>query len=273
MARNTQRRFLDREPAESQSGLHLFQRKRALNQEEQELDAEQSDIKTSGLESMVAPRVEDEDAPDVHAAGGLEQMMDERADEEDISEEDLRLDDRFLDEEFLEDDGEEDVVRRRVKKPKRAGVRAVKVKKKKREMPGWLRRAGIMLVTVALLLVLSSMILARIVGTDEETSDAIKAATAAPENFIARIVTPIQSLFSNFTESIAGYFRTLKLRANIETEYNNLRAENERLVYEAMLANELQQKLTAYENMFDEVSANESMNPTTATVVGRADGP
>ena len=28
----------------------------------------------------------------------------------------------------------------------------------------------------------------------------------------------------------------MKLRANIETEYNNLRAENERLVYEAMLA-------------------------------------
>lgn len=81
-----------------------------------------------------------------------------------------------------------------------------------------------------------------------------------------------QSLFSSFTESIGSYFRTLKLRANIETEYNNLRAENERLVYEAMLAEELQQKLSTYENMFDEISANESMNPITATVIGRADG-
>lgn len=39
-----------------------------------------------------------------------------------------------------------------------------------------------------------------------------------------------------------------------------------------MLAEELQQKLSTYENMFDEISANESMNPITATVIGRADG-
>lgn len=277
MAKDTQRRFLERDQQADErgnGGFHLFQRRDATQQTAEDMSTEDSGIKTSGLESMAEPRLEDEtETPKstVHEVGGLERMMDDRG-EEDISEEDLRLDDRFLDEEFLEDDGERNVVRRRVKKPKRAGVRATKVRKKKREMPGWMRRAVIVLITVVLLLVLALMILSRVIANDENTSDAIKSAVSAPEGVIARIVTPVQSLFSSFTESIAGYFRTLKLRANIETEYNNLRAENERLVYEAMLAQELQQKLSTYENMFDEISANESMNPITATVIGRADG-
>ena len=274
MARDTQRRFQERDEEKAErrnGGFHLFQHR---EKQEREPDVEDSGIKATGLESMAEPVPEEDfetSRSTVHEAGGLERMMDDRGDE-DISEEDLRLDDRFLDEEFLEDDGERNVVRRRVKKPKRTGVRAAKVKKKKREMPGWMRRTAVTLVTVMLLVVLGMMILSRVIANDENTGDSIKAAAAAPEGIIARIVTPVQSLFSSFTESIAGYFRTLKLRANIETEYNNLRAENERLVYEAMLAEELQQKLSTYENMFDEISANESMNPITATVIGRADG-
>lgn len=239
MAKDTQRRFLGRDQQAHErgnGGFHLFQRKETTGQTDQDRVSEDSGIKTSGLESMAEPRLEDDaetSKSTVHEAGGLERMMDDRGDE-DISEEDLRLDARFLDEEFLEDDGERNVVRRRVKKPKRTGVRATKVRKKKREMPGWMRRTAIALITVVLLLLLAVMILSRVIAGDENTSDTLKAAAAAPEGVIARIVTPVQSLFSSFTESIAGYFRTLKLRANIETEYNNLRAENERLVYEAM---------------------------------------
>ena len=92
-----------------------------------------------------------------------------------------------------------------------------------------------------------------------------------PENAISAVVTPIQSFFSGITETVAGYFRTLKLRANIEAEYEALRAENEQLVYKAMLAEELQHTLSQYENLSEEFAANESMRPIICTVIGKSD--
>ena len=93
----------------------------------------------------------------------------------------------------------------------------------------------------------------------------------APENAISTIVTPVQTFFSGLTEAVAGYFRTLKLRANIEQEYNNLRAENEQLVYKAMLAEELQHTLSQYEDLSDEITANANMKPIVCTVIGKSD--
>ena len=94
---------------------------------------------------------------------------------------------------------------------------------------------------------------------------------SAPEDTISTVFTPVQSFFSNITESIAGYFRSLKLRSNIEAEYNALRAENEQLVYKAMLADELQQTLSQYEDLSDEIAANANMRPVVATVIGKSD--
>ena len=93
----------------------------------------------------------------------------------------------------------------------------------------------------------------------------------APENAISVIVTPIQTFFSNISETVFGYFRTLKLRANIEAEYNALRAENEQLVYKAMLADELQHTLSQYEDLSDEIAANANMKPIVCTVIGKSD--
>ena len=96
--------------------------------------------------------------------------------------------------------------------------------------------------------------------------------TAIPENQIANAVTPIQSGFSSVVDWVVDYLYKLKLRSRIELEYNNLKQENEQLVYEAMLVEELQQKLSVYENLYDEISVNESMNPLVATVIGRESG-
>ena len=40
-----------------------------------------------------------------------------------------------------------------------------------------------------------------------------------PENAISAVVSPVQSFFSGLTETVFGYFRSMKLRANIEEEY------------------------------------------------------
>ena len=92
-----------------------------------------------------------------------------------------------------------------------------------------------------------------------------------PEKIIGSAVTPVQDFFSGLTESVFGYFRSMKLRANIEAEYNALRAENEQLVYKAMLADELQNTLSQYEDLSDEIRANKEMRPIVCTVIGKSD--
>ena len=125
-----------------------------------------------------------------------------------------------------------------------------------------LRIVILTIVTLSLLLSALSYILHRVTGI---------AIFGAPESIISNIVTPVQTFFSGLSETIADYFRTLKLRSNIEAEYNALRAENEQLVYKAMLADELQQTLSQYEDLSDEIAANKAMKPIVATVIGRSD--
>ncbi len=95
---------------------------------------------------------------------------------------------------------------------------------------------------------------------------------AAPENAVSGVVTPVQSVFSGLVDGVVDYLYKLKLRSRLELEYNNLKQENEQLIYDAMLAEELQHKLSVYENLYDEISVNESMNPLVATVIGRESG-
>ena len=95
---------------------------------------------------------------------------------------------------------------------------------------------------------------------------------AAPEDAVSGAITPLQSGFSGLVDWVVDYLYTLKLRSRIEQEYNSIKQENEQLIYNAMLVEELQHKLSVYENLYDEISVNESMNPLVATVIGRESG-
>ena len=136
------------------------------------------------------------------------------------------------------------------------------VRKQRRPHP-FLRGLILTLITLALLLTAFSYVLHRIVPE--------YSILGAPESAVSTFFTPIQSFFSGISESVADYFRSMKLRNNIETEYNALRAENEQLVYKAMFADELQQTLSQYEDLSDEITANRNMRPIVATVIGRSD--
>lgn len=104
------------------------------------------------------------------------------------------------------------------------------------------------------LIVLSVLILMALAGTHLLKLITGNEMLAIPENGVAAVVTPLQSGFASVVNWISDYFYTLKLRSRLELEYNNLRQENEQLTYQAMLAEELQHKLSVYENLFDEVS-------------------
>ena len=127
-----------------------------------------------------------------------------------------------------------------------------------------LRGIVLVVVTLSLLLAAAAYIFNRI--TDKQI-----AALGMPETAISSVVTPVQSFFSGLTETLFGYFRTLKLRSNLEAEYEALRAENEELVYKAMKADRLEDELAQYQDLLDEVNANREMLPITARVVGKSD--
>ena len=126
-----------------------------------------------------------------------------------------------------------------------------------------LRLIVLILITAALVLLSAAYIFHRIIPTAPILGES--------EVLIGEAVSPVQSFFAGITETFAGYFRSMKLRANIEAEYNALRAENEQLVYKAMLADELQQTLSQYEDLSDEIAANANMQPIVCTVIGKSD--
>ena len=94
----------------------------------------------------------------------------------------------------------------------------------------------------------------------------------APGKTVTSIITPLQTAFSKVTNSVVDYLYKLKYRKTLEDEYNRVVQENETLVYRAMLADELATKLAVYENLYDEISINENLNPIMATVIGRESG-
>ena len=136
-------------------------------------------------------------------------------------------------------------------------------KKKARRSHPVLRGFVLVIITLSLLLSVTAFIFHRIYPKAP--------VLGLPESVIGTAVTPVQDFFSGLTETLFGYFRSMKLRANLEAEYNALRAENEQLVYKAMLADELQKTLSQYEDLSDEIAANAGMKPIVCTVVGKSD--
>ena len=135
--------------------------------------------------------------------------------------------------------------------------------KKPRKQHPILRGAVLILVTLSLLVSVAAYIFHRLYK-DTPYLD-------MPENAISAVVSPVQSFFSGLTETVFGYFRGMKLRANIEEEYNKLLLENEELAYEAMQAKQLKQMISEYEDLSDEVAANRDMKPLVARVTGKSD--
>ena len=87
------------------------------------------------------------------------------------------------------------------------------------------KRFVLVVIVVALLGLAASHLFALITGN---------ALLAVPENTVAGVVTPIQTGFSSVVDWVVDYLYKLKLRSRIELEYNNLKQENEQLVYDAM---------------------------------------
>lgn len=128
----------------------------------------------------------------------------------------------------------------------------------------WKRlRRIVIIVTVLVLVALAGMHLFALITGNEVLE--------VPENTVSSVLTPLQTGVASVVDAVVDYLRTLKLRSNLEAAYNEIKQENEQLTYQAMLADELEYKLSVYEDLYDEISVNESLNPLVATVIARED--
>ena len=93
-----------------------------------------------------------------------------------------------------------------------------------------------------------------------------------PGNVISGIMTPVQSYFTAAVNTVGNYFRTLKYRSNLEYEYEQLLIKVEELQDQAIMAQEYENRLAAFEDLRVEADAHTNMSPLTATVIGHDTG-
>lgn len=156
-------------------------------------------------------------------------------------------------------------LKEKVKKDKRKEIKTSEKETTKHEpMNPKLIKVFKWVVGIVASLFLAVMILARVMA-----SDPVADVLTKPEKGVERIVSPIQNAFANVTDFVVSYLRKIKLRSNLELEYNKLKSEYDQLVYQAMLADELETQLAVYKDLVGEMSLNESMQPIMATVIGQ----
>ena len=94
----------------------------------------------------------------------------------------------------------------------------------------------------------------------------------SPESTLARVLAPVQSLVSGVTQGISGYLYRVKLRSNIEYEYNQLKAQNDELVLRSLLYEELEEENTRLRALLGEYESRAEMNPVLARVIASESG-
>ena len=94
----------------------------------------------------------------------------------------------------------------------------------------------------------------------------------SPEGFLGRIITPLQSAASGIAQSVSGYLYRIKLRSNIEYEYNQLKAQNDELILRSLLYEELEEENAQLRALLGEYEARSEMNPLLARVVAMESG-
>ena len=94
----------------------------------------------------------------------------------------------------------------------------------------------------------------------------------SPEGLLGRIITPLQSAVSGAAQAVSGYLYRVKLRSNIEYEYNQLKAQNDELILRSLLYEELEKENAQLRALLGEYETRSEMNPVLARVVAMESG-
>ena len=94
----------------------------------------------------------------------------------------------------------------------------------------------------------------------------------SPEGIFSKIISPAQEVVSKITQAVEGYLRRVKLRSNIEYEYNQLKAQNDELILRSILYEELEEENTQLRAMLGEYEERATMKPVLARVSASESG-
>lgn len=94
----------------------------------------------------------------------------------------------------------------------------------------------------------------------------------SPEGMMARIITPLQSVVSGATQAVSNYLYRIKLRRNIEYEYNQLKAQNDELILRSILYEELEEENAQLRALLGEYESRAEMDPVLARVIASESG-
>jgi len=89
-----------------------------------------------------------------------------------------------------------------------------------------------------------------------------------PRRVVSFVVKPVQEAFSSGTGWFFDYVRRLKIRSNIEYEYEQLYEKYDELLSQAMLVDELQHQLDEYQELMDEMQTHSQFDGIAARVIG-----
>lgn len=94
----------------------------------------------------------------------------------------------------------------------------------------------------------------------------------SPEGIFSGMITPIQSFTSGIAQAFSGYLYRVKLRSNLEYEYNQLKAQNDELMLRSILYEELEEENAQLRKLLGEYEARATMNPELARVIASETG-
>lgn len=164
------------------------------------------------------------------------------------------------------EDGEKKRAGKRTGK-KGAGASKESRKKKKKQQQedrrSFFRSLAVIVVCAVLFIMVVLMVLSNFISHP---------LLALPRKMVTAIITPVQSVFTTVTDSVVNYLRTLKIRGNLEYEYEQLTILLDDYANQIAQNEELRRINEELYDLLDEQERNRSMNPVAATVIGTDSG-
>ena len=159
--------------------------------------------------------------------------------------------------------GGEDEAKKPSKKTRKQG-RKGKMRSAREEKRNFLKIWVIGVVCAVMFIAVALMIVSCFVSEES----AVYPLLALPRRTVTKIVTPVQEFFSGFTGSVADYVRMLKVRGNIEYEYEKLLRQLDDYANESAQLEELRRINNSLYDLLDEQDRNRELDPVAATVIG-----
>ncbi|MCR4887030.1 MAG: rod shape-determining protein MreC [Clostridiales bacterium] len=268
MARREQREFSESESLRAQGGQDDFgvEERKPLWALEMESSAgkQEDDLTQEAVREADAGKRENADSQ-AESASREEKPAPEPPRQGRDSAGESRTDERAADEAWSREAKrvESAAQRRRERPAEPAGNKNRKGKKKKNgrgdSQEGFLRNLIIIVVCSVLFIMVAMTVVSNFVDMP---------ILQLPKKAVTAAFTPVQRLFSGVTDRVVEYLRTLKIRGNLEYEYDQLLIKLDEMATEVAVNEELRRTNQSLYDLLDEQERNRSMNPLAATVIG-----